>query len=425
MRVLVLGGSGLLGSHCLAALERAGHIAIGGGRQRPAAIAPENWRELDFAALTTAPAWRELLCDIDAVVNCVGIIREIQPGDFDTLQRAAPIALFSACEQFGVQRVIQLSALGSTADAPVAYWRSKAAADADLLGRALDACVLRPSFVFGAQGASSRLFLALASLPLLALPLAHSALVQPIHVDDLAEAVVKLLGAPAGMPRELAAVGPRALSLADYVGALREGMQAPPSLVCTLPLPLAKLAAGLAPLLSNAPVTADTLTMLLSSAKQGNTADAAPISALLGRKPRDPARFAAPEQRAGAVVCWAAPLLRLALASLWLITAMVSWFGWPHAQSRAWLGATGIGQSLQEPTLLAASLFDAAIGLALLFRPGRWLWPLQLALVAGYTAIMSLCLPQFWLHPFGPLAKNLPLLAGMLMLWRLDGPHKR
>jgi len=47
------------------------------------------------------------------------------------------------------------------------------------------------------------------------------------------------------------------------------------------------------------------------------------------------------------------------------------------------------------------------------------LWPAQPLLVAGYIAIMSLCLPEFWLHPFGSLTKNLPIAAIMLLMWRI------
>jgi hypothetical protein len=71
-----------------------------------------------------------------------------------------------------------------------------------------------------------------------------------------------------------------------------------------------------------------------------------------------------------------------------------------------------------------ASVLDAAIGCALLFKPWRWLWPAQAALVGGYSAIMSVCLPGFWLHPFAPLSKNLPILALLLLLWRLHPGDK-
>ena len=103
---------------------------------------------------------------------------------------------------------------------------------------------------------------------------------------------------------------------------------------------------------------------------------------------------------------------------MWLVTAYVSWFGWPHAESRSWLAACGVPAALQEPLLLAASITDATIGVLLLFRPRRWLWAAQLALVGGYTVMLSVFLPYFWAHPFGPLLKNLPLLALMALLWR-------
>ncbi|MDP5007758.1 MAG: DoxX-like family protein, partial [Glaciimonas sp.] len=72
----------------------------------------------------------------------------------------------------------------------------------------------------------------------------------------------------------------------------------------------------------------------------------------------------------------------------------------------------------------AASILDGVIGLALLFYPRRWLWPVQIVLVASYTIIMSFCLPEFWLHPFGMLNKNLPLLAMMAVMWRITGKEK-
>ena len=155
--------------------------------------------------------------------------------DFDRLHRAAPFALFAACERLGV-RVVQLSALGSHSDAATGYWRSKGAAEADLLARQLDSTIIRPSLVYGADGASSVLFRMLATLPVLLLPLAHRALVQPVHVDDLAQVVVRLLALPGALPRALvlAVVGPRATTMAGYLGDLRRGMRAPAALVLTL-----------------------------------------------------------------------------------------------------------------------------------------------------------------------------------------------
>lgn len=420
MKILILGASGLIGSHLMQALGEAGCTVVGASRHRPAHVDAGQWCTLDFAKMTEPAAWQALLPGFDAVINCVGIIREPHPGDFDTLQRAAPVALFAACESLGIGRVVQISALGSAVDAATPYWRSKGAAELDLRRRKLASCIVRPSLVYGDEGASSQMFLLLATLPLCALPLAGRARVQPIHVDDLCAVLVKIITGSAPMPAEIATVGPRALCLADYLGALRQGMGALPGLVFGLPLWAARPLAWLAQWHPASALTPDALTMLQTSIAGGNTADAGAVSEVLGHAPRDPARFTRPALLPAIVMGWAAPLLRLALAFLWLFTAWVSWFGSGHAESMQWLGACGIAPSLQEPVLLGASVFDAVIGLALLLRPRAWLWPLQLLAVAAYTVIVSWKLPGLWLHPFGPVSKNLPLLALMLVLWRLE-----
>jgi len=469
MQVLVIGATGLVGAHVMRALRAAGLEVAGASRRRPAGAAAHHWIELDFGSLTATQQWLPLLHGYDAVVNAVGIIRETREGDFDRLHRAAPVALFAACEQLGL-RVLQVSALGSHPQAPNGYWRSKGAAEADLLARNVDATIIRPSLVYGDDGASSVLFRMLATLPVLMLPAAHRALVQPIHVADLADVVVRLLttqvrpgtsvlpglphtpavphtpgmpvtpglpglpatsaipatpAAPATLPRELAVVGPRAMTMAGYLADLRGGMQAPAAAVLSLPAPVARVAAHLAALAPSSAFTPESLLMLERSADGSNTADAAPAQALLGRPLRDPATFARPAQRITAAWSWGAPLVTVAIALMWLITAYVSWFAWPHAESRAWLAACGVPPAWQEPMLLAASVTDAAIGVLLLLRPRRWLWAAQLALVGGYTAMLSVFLPDFWRHPFGPLTKNLPLLALMLLMWRASPRNHR
>lgn len=416
MKVLVTGATGLIGGHALQALRAAGCTVTGMSRRRP--DGEQQWIEADFGALCAEQDWLPLLRGYDAVVNCVGIIRETRAGDFDRLHRAAPVALFAACEQLGVRRVVQVSALGSAPDAATGYWRSKGAAEADLRRRALQSTIIRPSLVYGEAGASSVMFRMLATLPLLLMPMAHGAKVQPIHVDDLTAIIARLITSAEAPPRELAAVGPRAGSMAAYLGDLRQGMRAPAALVLDLPMPLARLVARIAARMPSSALTPESLLMLEQSADGGNTADAAPAAALLGRPLRDPASFAQPAQRVAAAWQWASVLITLSMAALWLLTAAVSWFGWPHEESRAWLAACGIPAAVQEPMLLAASLTDAAIGVLLLLRPRRWLWAAQLALVGGYTVIMSVFLPFFWLHPFGPLSKNLPLLALMFFMWR-------
>lgn len=418
MRILLIGASGFIGRHLSRTLRGAGHDVTGAGRGRPAG-AGAAWRSLDMADLHHAGAWLPHLAGIDAVIYAIGIFRAADAAQYEWLHHTAPAALFAACAEAGVRRVIYLSALGSDAGAVTPYWRSKGRGEDALRAGSLDYTIVRPSLVYGADGASSRLFLALASLPLAALPAGGQ--VQPVHIDDLCGAIAALLRPEHRHVRTLDAVGPDAMPLPAYLAGLRRGMQAGPALAVRAPWALARMAARLASLRPGSPVTPDALAML----QRGSTADAASMHALLERPLRAPATFATPAQRTDAVLAWCLPLARLVLAMLWLWTAYVSWFAWPHHESLAWLAACGVPDALRMPMLAGASVLDGAIGIALLWRARRWLWPLQLALVGGYTVIMSIGLPGFWLHPFGPLSKNLPVLVLLLLLWRLHPLDKK
>jgi len=50
----------------------------------------------------------------------------------------------------------------------------------------------------------------------------------------------------------------------------------------------------------------------------------------------------------------------------------------------------------------------------------RWLWRLQMGLIVAYSALIAVGLPELWLHPFGPLLKNLPMLAAIMALHELE-----
>lgn len=344
MHILLLGATGLIGSHLAAKLRSTQDCSvICASRRKPAhAASAGEWREIDFSVMTDKTDWLPHLAGIDAVVNCVGILRESRPGDFDRLHRAAPIALFAACEQLGIARVLHVTALGSHVDAATGYWRSKGAAEADLAQRNLDATIVRASLVHGDDAPSTQLFLMLATLPVLMMPVANQAKVQPMHIDDLVDALVVLLAPQQPRRPAIAAVGPDALTMAGYLSALRSGLGAPAGKVFDLPLPVATIVARVAALHPASALTPDSLVMLVDSIDGGNTADATPVASLLGRPLRRPVSFARPAQRAGAALAWGAPLMWLALALLSLMTLYVACYGWPQQDQAAWLALSGL-----------------------------------------------------------------------------------
>src|SRR5258706_5991308 len=222
MKILLTGCTGFIGRHLLQALRERGHELVAAGRTRPHEPSLQ-WVEMDFSRPPPAAVWAARLAGVDIVVNAIGLFRETGQQRFQALHVDGPIRLFDACVAAGVKRVVQVSALGVEA-AATDYQRSKLAADTHLLALPLDGIVVRPSLVFGLDGLSATLFLSVASLPLLPLPAGGQQQVQPLHIDDAVRALQVLVedGAGAsGGERCIALVGPRALSLAAYLQALR------------------------------------------------------------------------------------------------------------------------------------------------------------------------------------------------------------
>jgi hypothetical protein len=81
-----------------------------------------------------------------------------------------------------------------------------------------------------------------------------------------------------------------------------------------------------------------------------------------------------------------------------------------------------VPRALAPAMLYGAAFMDLAFGFAtLLIEHRRFVWLAQAAAILLYTIIISAKMPEFWLHPFGPLLKNLPMLAAILLLYHLEG----
>lgn len=118
---------------------------------------------------------------------------------------------------------------------------------------------------------------------------------------------------------------------------------------------------------------------------------------------------------------WLLPLLRSSIAIVWLVSGVVTLGIYPVAESLAMLERVGLRGALAYAALYGAAALDIALGLATwLMRRRRSLWRLQIGVILGYSAIIALQLPELWLHPFGPLVKNLPILAALIVLHEFE-----
>ncbi|HEY6094217.1 MAG TPA: DoxX-like family protein [Gallionellaceae bacterium] len=119
-------------------------------------------------------------------------------------------------------------------------------------------------------------------------------------------------------------------------------------------------------------------------------------------------------------------IMRRSLAAVWLLTALASWH-YPQAQRLALLQRTGLDGNAALAALYAGIALDALLGVLTLLdlrHLQKWLWLAQGLVIIAYSVIILLCLPEYALHPFGMLIKNLPILAMLWMLWRSEPPHK-
>jgi uncharacterized protein YbjT (DUF2867 family) len=433
VRVLVTGASGFIGGALVDALLHGGHEVVCAARRPPSVPAsPAHCTPLpvDLAQVPPAQWWQQHVAKVDAVVNAVGILREQGRQTFRALHTEAPVELFRACAAAGTPVVIQVSALGADHGAQSRYHLSKKAADDELRRLPLRAAVVvQPSLVYGPQGASAALFNMLASLPALALPRRGAMPVQPVHRDDVIAGILALLDHPPAGSRTIAFVGPQAIALRDYLAQLRTALGMGGRLrVMPLPEFIFRWGARVAGMLPGSFLDAETAGMLL----RGNTAAPEPFSKVLGRPPHAVARFIQPQEapalRTQAVLAAWLPLVRWSLALLWLWTGAVSLGLYPIDDSLALLARVGLHGAAARAALYAAALLDLGLGVLTLAAPAnrrRVVWAAQLVLIAGYTTLISIFLPEYWLHPYGPISKNLPLLAAVGLLWATEPPAGR
>jgi DoxX-like family len=114
-------------------------------------------------------------------------------------------------------------------------------------------------------------------------------------------------------------------------------------------------------------------------------------------------------------------LMRYSLAIVWIVTGILSFGIYPQQDSFALLARIGIEGSAASAALYLGSTANIVFGLMTLFAPSKTLWQVQAALVIIYTVVISIYLPEFWLHPFGPILKNIPFLTLLWLLCKHEG----
>ncbi|AZC25427.1 SDR family oxidoreductase [Pseudomonas sessilinigenes] len=413
MKVVLVGATGFVGRHLLAALHAAGHQLIATSRQpQPRGLPGVQWLQLDLDRLGREPGSFELPADTDLLINAAGLLSN-DPQALSLTQDLGTRALFDLAAARGT-RVLQISALGAGSQPRVPFLASKAVADDYLLGLGISAVVLRPSLVLGAGGASSGWLARLSPWPLIPL-LSSRAQMQPLHVDDLSAAVLALLRQWPTESMVLPLVGPERMTMGQLLDRLRAAQGWAPARYIQLPGPLLGLAALLGERLGWRALSRQSLSM----ARQDNLADPEVLASVCGYHAAPLATRLQGWPQAGQTTQWVLrPLLLAVMVLIWLGTAVVC-IGPGYDWGLRIMAEAGVQGAWAVLAVIGGSLCDAVLGVGLLLR--RWrrrALQAQLLLMFGYTLIISLILPHFWFDPYAAVAKNLVLMVATLwLLW--------
>jgi nucleoside-diphosphate-sugar epimerase len=413
-RILIVGGTGFIGRHIAGRLAAAGHSILAAGRH-----------DVDIAHDDEARL-RAKVAGFDVVVNCAGLVRDVGANTMDAVHAEGAMRLFSACIAAGVPRLIHISALGAAPQGETDYQRSKGESeafftDADPHGERIDWRVLRPSVVVGRGGASTRWLLAAAALPVLPCIGRDDWRFQPVHVDDLAELVVRLAEGAASA-RMIDVVGPEPMTAYELTRILRNWLRLRPTGSVRIPERLFEIATKIGGRFTNGPLNPDVMKMLAG----GNVSDPSALTEALGRPPRSLRTALAEEpasdaDRMAARLFFLKPVLRWSLALLWIATGLLSFGLYPVNKSYEMLAAIGLTGPVAGMALYGGAALDLVLGMLLLrgYRAGL-IGLLQLASMAAFT-VLALGLPaEYWLHPFAPILKNLPIAAAILVMIALE-----
>lgn len=259
-RIAVLGGTGFVGRHLANHWVGKGHVIVIPTRR------PERHRELGVLPTVKLAAvdihddaqLTRLLAGCDTAVNLVGILNEGHRGGFERAHVEFPRRLIMACRQASVGRLLHMSALNASLDAPSRYLRTKAEGERLVLSATdLMPTVFKPSVIFGPDDHFFNRFAALLRLAPGVFPLACSnSRFAPVYIQDVVRAYAAALEykSTAGQAYELC--GPRAYTLRELVEYTARTLELRRKVI-GLPDALARAQAALLGFLPGKPFTKD------------------------------------------------------------------------------------------------------------------------------------------------------------------------
>ncbi len=194
--IAITGGTGFVGSHLLKSLVAAGYRVRLLARDPDKVDLKDDSIEVVKGDLENEAALSELCAGAVAMVHCAGLISARDRAEFDAVNVAGTKRIVEACIEEGVEKLVLVSSLAAREPALSDYGASKRAGETVVREKAdaLSWSIIRPPAVYGPGDRGTLPLIQQLTRRFAVIPGASSSRISLIHADDLAAAIVTMLG---------------------------------------------------------------------------------------------------------------------------------------------------------------------------------------------------------------------------------------
>ncbi len=262
--ILVVGGTGFVGSHLIRRMRKEG-LPV-----RTVARNPDkaHWlEELDVEVvagdISDKASLEKAAVGVERVVHLVGIIQEAPGATFKSVHVDGTRNLLDAAKRAGVRHFFYQSALGTRAGAKSAYHRTKWEAEELVRASGIPYTILRPSLIYGpGDQFTIRLSEMLKHSPVLPVIGPGKSKIQPIYIDDVVSCVIKAVTCDSCLNDIYEVGGPEQLTYEEVTRAVAAAMGISRPAIHVPLLFIKPITRVLESVLPKSPVTSDQLVML-------------------------------------------------------------------------------------------------------------------------------------------------------------------
>ena len=265
----ILGGGGFIGRYLVRNLTKKNYRCIISTRKAfqkgylktqatPGAIELIDWNPNNFSEL------KEAIKNSDVVINLIGILYETRKQKFYNIHSTIPEVVAKACKESEVKKFIHVSAIGANDNSKSLYQKSKYSGEVKALNNFNKTVIIRPSVVCGTEDNFTNLFSKLSFLPVIPL-VGINYKFQPILVNDVADAIVRVIETKNNENKIYEIGGPKIISFGDMVKSILKTINKK-RFVVPMPMPIAKIQSTITDLLPFPPILTKDQCEILSEA---------------------------------------------------------------------------------------------------------------------------------------------------------------